>query len=392
MKILIVLYYYHPYVSGLSLLAKMQAEGLAARGHEITVLTMRYQNELPAEETLNGVQVVRAKVRARLGKGVVSWEFLRKIVELSRSHDVINPHLPMAHFGLILPFVDPAKIVVQYHCDLNLGGGLLASLLQKFSQWSMERTLERSSGIIATTRDYFSSCRFAKYSERVQEIYPPIDPKRFGRRDPSDLKTRLGVSGDPFLIGFVGRVVAEKGLEYLLRAIPPLEKRVDDFLVLIAGDYTRVAGGSVKDEIDGLVREFPGRVRFIGHLRFDDLVAFYNLIDVLVLPSVDPLEAFGMVQVEAMLCGTPVIATDMPGVREVVRKTGFGKLVRKRDPRDIADKVIELIHNPVTIDRGALADFDIEHSLDKYESIFQQCCGQVGPEGAGNSGRRIEAG
>ena len=79
----------------------------------------------------------------------------------------------------------------------------------------------------------------------------------------------------------------------------------------------------------------------LGRLKFDDLVTFYSLIDVLVLPSVDPLEAFGMVQVEAMLCGTPVIASDMPGVREVISKTGYGRLIRKRDPEDIADKVCE---------------------------------------------------
>ena len=370
MKILIVLYYYHPYVSGLSLLAKMQAEGLAARDHEVTILTMQHQSDLAGSEDLNGVHIIRAKVLARASKGVVSWDFLKKIVALAKTHDIVNPHLPMAHFGLVLPFVDTKKLIPQYHCDLNLGDGVVSRLLQWISYWSMGRTLGRSSQIIATTKDYFANCHYARYASRVCEIYPPINQNRFGRRDPGELKARLGIDGNPYLIGFVGRIVAEKGLEYLLRAIPFLEKRISDFLILIAGDYTKVAGGSVKEQIDALIEGFPGRVKFVGHLKFDDLVAFYNLIDVLILPSVDPLEAFGMVQVEAMLCGTPVIATNMPGVREVVRKTGFGRLIKKRDPQDIADKVVDLYDNPIAISQDRLADFDYELSIDKYESLF----------------------
>ena len=355
----------------------MQAEGLAARGHCVTVLTTQHQDNLPCREVLNGVQVVRAKVLARASKGGISWDFLWKIVSLAKTHDVVNPHLPMAHFGLMLPFVDIKKIIVQYHCDLNLGRGPLASILQRFSYWSMNRTLRSSSKIIATTKDYFSNCHFSEYVANVCEIYPPIDQDRFGLRDSRDLKTYLGIDGDPYLIGFVGRIVAEKGVEYLLRAIPYLEKKIDNFLILVAGDYTNIAGGSVKEHVDTLSKKFPERVKFVGHLKFDDLVAFYNLIDVLVLPSVDPLEAFGMVQVEAMLCGTPVIATDMPGVRAVVQKTGIGRLVRKRDPQDLADKVLDVKDHPVEIERTLLAEFNYDLSIDKYESLFAGLNGSV---------------
>lgn len=369
-NLLIVLYYYHPYVSGLSLLAKMQAEGLVRRGYRVTVLTTQHEKSLPRSEFLNGVHVVRAKVLAKAGKGVVSWEFLRAIVRLAKLHDIVNPHLPMAHLGVVLPFIDTRKLVPQYHCDLNLGSGVMLKSLERISYWSMNKVLQRASKIIVTTRDYFSNSRFAAYDSRACEIYPPIDAKRFGQVSSFELRQRLAIHGNTKLIGFVGRVVAEKGLGYLLQAIPLLQKRLDDFLILIAGEYTDVAGGSVKKEVDRLVEQFPGRVRFLGHLKFADLVAFYNLIDVLVLPSVDPLEAFGMVQVEAMLCGTPVIATDMPGVREVVRKTGFGRLVKIRDPEDIADKIVELLNAPMVCSPDRLAVFDYEQSIDRYERVF----------------------
>ena len=98
------------------------------------------------------------------------------------------------------------------------------------------------------------------------------------------------------------------------------------------------------------------------------------MIDVLVLPSVDPLEAFGMVQIEAMLCGTPVVASDMPGVRVVIRKTGYGRLSNVRDSQDIADKLIEVLDNPILINRSQLTVFDCDHSIDEYEKLFRSVC------------------
>ena len=99
-------------------------------------------------------------------------------------------------------------------------------------------------------------------------------------------------------------------------------------------------------------------------------MAFYNLVDVLALPSIDPLEAFGMVQIEAMFCGTCVVASDMPGVRVPINKTGYGRLVNKRDSRDIAAKILQLLENPVSVDRATLGEFTFERSIDNYEKIF----------------------
>lgn len=369
-KILVVLYYYHPYISGLSILAKMQAEGLVSRGYEVTVLTTKHDDMLPEQEFINGVKVVRSPVLLKASKGPVSWAFVKKIIRLSKSYDVINPHLPMAHFGLALPFLKEKKIITQYHCDLNLGPGLLPGVIEKVSYWLMGKTLERSQKIIVTTKDYFSHCHFSKYQGKAVGIYPPIDQKKFVVKSCEDLKSRLQIDPGTHLIGFVGRIVKEKGLEYLLGAIPFLEKNLGDFKILIAGDYENVAGGSVKQSLDRLVAKYKHRVEFLGQLNFTDLVSFYNLIDVLVLPSVDPLEAFGMVQVEALLCQTPVVVSDMPGVREVVNKTGFGMVAKMKNPQDIAAKIIELKNNPVQITLDSLAEFDSMRSIDKYEKVF----------------------
>jgi len=92
-------------------------------------------------------------------------------------------------------------------------------------------------------------------------------------------------------------------------------------------------------------------VRFTGFLSDADLRAFYAMCDVVALPSVDPLEAFGMVQVEAMLCGTPVVASDMPGVRFPVQATGMGALARPGDPASVAQGLRRVLADPGSFTR-----------------------------------------
>ena len=376
-KILIVLYYYHPYISGLSILAKMQAEGLIDRGHEVTVLTTRYDNRLHEEECINGVNVVRSPVLLNISKGGISWDFIKKIVRLSKDHDIINPHLPMAHFGLAVPFLKNKRIITQYHCDLNLGPRLLPRVVEKLSYVLMDKTLRRSDKIVVTTRDYFSHCYFAKYLNKTIEIYPPIDQTRFMEQNCDELRGKLGIEEGCHLIGFVGRIVEEKGIEYLLNSIPFLEKELDDFRILLAGDYDNVAGGSIKPRLDKIAKLYPNRVKFLGQLTNSELVSFYNLIDVLVLPSVDPLEAFGMVQLEALFCRTPVVVSDLPGVREVVKTTGMGKLAEKKNSRDIAEKVIELKKHPVNMAAELLTEYYYSCCIDKYEDAFTSSSGTM---------------
>jgi glycosyltransferase involved in cell wall biosynthesis len=187
--------------------------------------------------------------------------------------------------------------------------------------------------------------------------------------------SKLGIEPEekPFLIGFVGRVVYEKGISYLLEAIPYLSAHLGrDFRIMIVGDYQRVAGGSIKKELDVYEKKYPGRIRFTGFLSDDELCQFYSLINVLVLPSIDPLEAFGMVQIEAMCCGCPVIATDMPGVRVPIRETGFGLLVPPRDAQAIGEKICQLARHGVDGSGFSREEWSCERAANCYARCFNE--------------------
>jgi glycosyltransferase involved in cell wall biosynthesis len=345
-NILMALYYYDPYVSGLSVYAKSLAERLVSDGYAVTILTSQYDLKLPKSEVINGVKIIRKKVLFSFGKGIIMPGFWLEMVRLARKADLVNPFLPMAEVGLPALFISRKKFVPSYVCDLNLGEGLVAKTIQWLSFVSMKLALLRAHKVFVLSLDYINHSVMRRFAGKSIGVYPMIDEHEFKAVSSEKLFKKIGVQKQEKRIGFVGRIVYEKGIEFLLESIPYIQKSVDKFKIIIVGDYEKIAGGSVKDKLDEYIKLYPGRIIFTGFLAPVVLKQFYSGLDVLVLPSIDPLEAFGIVQVEAMLSGTPVVASDMPGVREVIAKTGFGLLAKQKDPKNIADSVVRILKNP----------------------------------------------
>jgi glycosyltransferase involved in cell wall biosynthesis len=369
-SVLMVLYYYHPYVSGLSEVARILSENLVKEGYSVTVLTTRYDLSLKSREMVNAVHVMRVPVLMKLGKGVIAPALTVKSILLSRKFDHVCFHLPLAEAGIAARFIEKSKLSLFYHCDIRLGDSPIDRLIEKLAYASMSSAFRRAREIIVTSMDYLSHSKFAAYKGKAVAITPPIEDCKFRKIDSSSLLHFLGLDETIFLIGFVGRIVREKGLQYLLSAIPFLVDQIPDFRILVAGDFTKIAGGSVKEELDHFLQEHPGKILFTGFLEEEDLVRFYNMIDVLVLPSVDALEAFGMVQVEAMLCGTPVVASNLPGVREVVRTVGFGYLAEPAQPADIAAKIVSIYRKRPLLDPKRLQPLVLKQTLPRFMAVW----------------------
>jgi glycosyltransferase involved in cell wall biosynthesis len=124
-----------------------------------------------------------------------------------------------------------------------------------------------------------------------------------------------------------------------------------------------------------MLRQLEGHLTFLDLLPSEEMPSFYALCDVVAVTSLNSTEAFGLVQVEAMLAGTPVVATDLPGVREPIRRTGMGRLVPPHQPEALADALIDVIHHRpsyVKPREEIVAHFDLEDSLRQYEKIFSR--------------------
>lgn len=377
MKILMVITYYDPHVSGLTIYCKRISEELARRGHKVTVMASSNLPGLPAREVINGVDVVRLPVALRVSKGVIMPTFPLDAWRLLREHDAVHMHLPLMESSYLAWLARRLRkrSLITYHCDLRLPHSPVASNIVRALTWSHRLAAKQTGYVVTYTRDYAVNSRFLKsLSEKVRTVYPPIDVVPPDRAATRAWKKDLGLDGDR-IVGFAGRFSEEKGGNYLLGSIPEVSREIPNVRYLFAGEYKKVIGEDYYGKIQPLIEQYRDRVVFLGELKGQKLSNFYSMSDVLTLPSINSTESFGMVQVEAMLCGTPVVASEIPGVREATKVTGMGKTVPPRDSGALADALKEVILNRdrYTTPRVDIAQtFSVGRNVDFYEGLYAE--------------------
>lgn len=377
MRLLCALTYYRPYTSGLSIYVERLATGLAQRGHEVTVLTSQYDPSLPREEELNGVQVVRAPVIARVSKGVIMPSFGRLATSLARRHDAMSLHLPqfdapgLALRGRILR----QPVVLTYHSDLQLPFSMLNTLANRVVDVANLAAGRLATRVVAYTEDFAEHSPYLRrFRDKVTVIPPPVAVADVGADEIAAFRQRLNLRGP--VIGMAARLAAEKGVEVLLRALPRVLERYPDARVLFAGPHEHVLGEEayarrLRPEFERLAHHWT----FLGTLGARELAALYHNLDVIVVPSLNSTETFGLVQVEAMLCGTPSIATALPGVRQPVYQTGMGEVVPIGDSEGLALAILRVLADRDRYVRPAaeIAErFSIDRTVTAYEQLFAE--------------------
>ncbi len=373
MKILIVSPYYPPYCSGVTVYVARLAEGLVVRGHSVCVLTARHDRHLPGREVVNGVDVRRIPALFGLSKGKFKPMLLPTISRVAKDFDVVNVHAPLFEAGAVLGLLREKRPILTYHCDLALHDPL-GQVIERAYYGLLHLGMGSCHRIVCHGHEYAGHSRISYAIDKVVPIPPPITP--FAPvKDSSYLRRRWGIKDGPPVIGFLGRLVREKGLAYLVDAIPHIRREVPGAVFVIAGEGEHVAGGKRQSVLEALKRRTEGLrgVVFPGHVPAEDLEAFYSLCDVFVLPSCASLESFGMVQVEAMLCGTPVVASDLPGVREPIKKTGMGVLVPPRNAKALAEGIVDVLTHPrryAVFPKAIQKTYGLKHALDGYERLF----------------------
>ena len=379
MKVLLVLTYYHPHVSGLTIYVKRLATTLARRGHQVTVLTSRYDDALPAEETVEGVHVVRAPVLFRVSKGVIMPTFPFLAWRLIRQHDVVSIHLPQFEASLLGFWGRLARrpVVLTYHCDLQLPRGWFNRVVDKVVFVSNYLAGRLAQAAVAYTQDFAEHSHFlSRFLDKVHVIPPPVI---MPEPEPGAVESYLAEHDlvDRPVVGMAARLATEKGVEVLIEAMPRLLQAFPRLKVLFAGQYEDVMGEeSYYQRLMPMIQELGAEHwEFLGVLSQEQMPAFYAACDVLVVPSLNSTESFGLVQVEAMLCGTPSIASNLPGVRQPPRMTGMGEVTPIGDSAALAEAIIRIIRQPgdYARPREAIADtFSLERTVSGYEALFEE--------------------
>jgi glycosyltransferase involved in cell wall biosynthesis len=373
MRILQSITYYMPYVSGITVYAKRLGEALIKKGADVKVITSQYNDGLKLKEKQKKIEVLRVPVLFSVNKGPVMPGWPVKVWKELKQVDAVLVHLPQFE-GFITSILAKFRgrlLIAVYHCEVTLPKGFFNSLVERALDFSQLTTCTLADRIVVYTDDYAKHSRIAsRFLDKTAQIYPPIrvESGKLKVKNYRKEKPRRGIK-----IGFAGRIAAEKGLEILIAAIEQLDVQDGDVKLIIAGPEPVGEDAYVK-KIKNLVKKINRDVVFLGNLEQKELVKFYKNIDVLVLPSINSTEAFGLVQVEAMLCGTPVIAVDLPGVRVPIQKTGMGEIVKPKDSKTLAKAILKILQNRKKYikSRSEIKKiFNLEETINKYQQIIQ---------------------
>jgi rhamnosyl/mannosyltransferase len=258
------------------------------------------------------------------------------------------------------------RVVLTYHSDVVRQRHIL-----RFYRPFLQKVLDMADRIIATSDKYVAS---SPYLDRVRpkcRIIPlGIDPAPFTRVDAERVRKVREAFGGPLLL-FVGKLRYYKGLQYLLEAMTDIPARL-----LVAGS------GPMESEWKGLAAglALKEKVVFLGEVQDEELPALYHGCDVFVLPASERSEAFGLVQVEAMMSGKPVISTELGTGTSFVNlhgETGF--VVPPRDASALKDAVITLLHDEgLRLRLGgaarvrALREFSLGTMVDRTIALYRE--------------------
>jgi glycosyltransferase involved in cell wall biosynthesis/ubiquinone/menaquinone biosynthesis C-methylase UbiE len=338
------------------------------------VLTVRHSPELKRDEVINGVRVVRLQPVARFSRGMITPALLWAAPWLIAEHDVVQIHTPLPEGPIISSWCRLLQrpLLMTHHGDLVMPPGLFNQMLQKIGYYILLSTGMLANAVTSYSRDYAeNSPLLTHFKSKLDYVYPPVAIPTPDPQAARAWRPELGLDGK-LLIGFAGRWVEEKGFDYLLQAFPLIRKNFPNAHLIFAGDKN-VIYDDFYQRCVAYVESVKEQFTNLGLIRDPQQMAnFYALCDLFIQPS--RTDMLGLTQVEAMLCGTPVVASDIPGARVAVKETGFGKLSAAGDPGTLADTICDVVQNldqycPTT--EGVRQIFSTERSLNQYQTLLE---------------------
>ncbi|HEX2912288.1 MAG TPA: glycosyltransferase [Chloroflexia bacterium] len=377
MKILYLYKDYYPVLGGIENYTRQLAEGMLERGHSVEVLVTN-TGRGTTHENLNGVPVLKAGRWVNISSAPLSpgfaYAYLKRLYRVSDRPDIVHLQFPYPpgelawllgsysqKFGPRRP-----RTVLTYHSDIVRQKKLL-TVYAPF----LRQVLKRVDVILATSPNYIESSLYLKpLAEKCRVVPLGVDVARFSQ--PEQVNSSFQPDAGPILL-FAGRLRYYKGLQYLIKAMP--EIRPDARLVV-------VGVGPMEENLKALVVELglQQRVIFAGEVADEALPDYYAAADIFILPACERSEAFGMVQLEAMAAGKPVISTELGTGTSYVNQDGLtGLVVPPHNAPALAHAANQLLADEQKrLEMGrrgqerARAEFSLLKMYDQVETIYRE--------------------
>lgn len=331
--------------------------GLSERGIPCDMLCAAVGDDCGELKVNEHASIFRVPALGKLAATMISPSMVSTLKRICRQYDIIHVHHPdpMACLALYLSGYS-GRVVLHWHSDIAK-----QRILLQFYRPLQEWLLHRADVIVGTSPVYLaqSPC-LARWQHKVVALPIGIQPLQPDSQAVQALRRQYG---GRHVVFSLGRLVHYKGYRYLVEAARYL---TDDYVVLIGGT------GELHDELQSLIQRWhvSDRVRLLGRVSDHDLPAYYGMCDLFCLSSVQKTEAFGIVQIEAMSCGKPVVATRIPqsGVAWVNSDGESGLNVEPCDARALAHAIMTVCSDDALYQRlsnGARERFDKIFTYDK---------------------------
>ena len=331
---------YYPHTGGIETLVKQYSEELGNIGNvEVKTLVCRDGRGGTSREMIDGVELTRAGSFGTYFSCPLSASFIGLFRKMAKNADVVHIHVPfpLADAALMLSGFR-GRVAVSWHSDIVKQKKLMLAY-KPF----MRYLLKRADCIITATEGHVRGSGYLpEFADKCVTVPYGITPEDYLNIEKIPFLTEKCVHKDSVKLFFTGRLVYYKGVEVLLRAFRYVVGKGCKCELFIAGSGELDSRLKNMAEIHGIAE----KVHFLGFLPDEQLKQAYADCDIFILPSVAKSEAFGIVQLEAMIYGKPVINTDLPsGVPYVSLhgKTGF--TVRPDDPKHLASAIIRLVND-----------------------------------------------
>lgn len=358
---------YHPVLGGIENHVQVLAEGLATRGHQVTVLVTNTSSRGEVEHQEN-LTIVKAARLLHMASTPLSLHMVWHAARLT-GVDVVNLHFPYPPAdlaALVVPRRPP--LVVTYHSDI-----VRQQTILRVYRYLLKSTLKRAARIVATSPAYIASSPWLQpHAERCVVSPLSVDPARFANPDPQAVAALRARHGEPLLL-FVGRLRYYKGLHFLVEALTRMKQPARVLLVGCGPEEQRLREQA---HTAGVAE----RVHFAGEVSDEELPALYGAADVFVLPSHLRSEAFGIVQLEAQAASLPIVCTELGTGTSYITQDGItGLVVPPADPPALAQALDTLLANPeMARQMGAAGharaeqEFSHPRMIERMEQIYQE--------------------
>ena len=330
LKILEVNKAFYPHIGGIETLIRQYSEELGKlSGVDVKVLVCRDGRGTTIRERMNGIELVRSGSLGTYFSCPLSLSFIRHFRKMAKKADVVHIHVPfpLADAALLLSGYK-GKVVVSWHSDIVKQKKLML-LYKPF----MRYLLRRADVILTATEGHVKhSLYLPEFSHKCKVLPYGIVPEEYLSVPRRPFLTEKATDKNSIKVFFTGRLVYYKGVDVLLKAFT----KVEGCELFIAG--TGDPGESLKNFCTA--HNMNDKVHFLGFLPDIELRQAYADCDIFVLPSVAPSEAFGIVQIEAMVYGKPVINTALKsGVPYVSLHGKTGLTVPPSSPKALAQAI-----------------------------------------------------